>query len=128
MVNNKIKYNSVEEITVWNYAHEFVIEIYKITNDFPNTERFGIVSQLRRSAASIPANISEGFYRKTLKELIQFLYISRGSLGETKYFIKLSNDLGYITDRDYKILVNNLDIIGKQLNGWINSLNKLNNK
>ena len=80
------------------------------------------MSQIRRSAASIPANISEGFCRNTTKELIQFLYHSRGSCGETLYHLRLAKDLHYIDNGEYMISKECCDEIMKQLNGWIRSL------
>lgn len=116
------KYKDIEEVPVWQKSHRLVLEIYKITIKFPKSEMFGLISQLRRSAASIPANITEGFYRKTTKELIQFLYNARGSVGETLYHLKLSSDLGYINQAEHLIFRESYEDIAKQLNGWIKSL------
>ncbi|HEY4694444.1 MAG TPA: four helix bundle protein [Candidatus Nanoarchaeia archaeon] len=116
------KFKTPEEVPVFVKAHELVLEVYRVTKEFPKSEIFGLMSQLRRSAASIPANISEGFYRHTTRELIQFLYNSRGSVGESLYHLKLSFDLGYIEQKDYLKLKESFDEVGKQLNGWIKSL------
>ena len=70
------KYKLAEEVPVWVKSHELTLLIYKLTEKFPRSEIYGLMSQIRRSAASIPANISEGFCRNTTKELIQFLYHS----------------------------------------------------
>lgn len=119
---NKNKYKKVEEVPVWGKSHELVLLIYKITRAFPKDELYGIVSQLRRASSSITANITEGFYRGTTKQLIQFLYNARGSLGESAYFIRLSKDLEYIKKMDFEKLVLLIDEVGKQLNEWIKSL------
>lgn len=89
---------SFRELEVWQKAHRLVLEIYRLTDTFPDRERFGIVSQIRRSAASVPANIAEGFGRRTTKELLQFLVTANGSLEETRYFLILSKDLGYLLE------------------------------
>jgi four helix bundle protein len=78
------------ELEVWQKSHQLVLEIYRITRTFPQDERFGIVSQLRRATYSIPANIAEGFGRRSTKELIQCLAIANGSLEEVRYFVLLS--------------------------------------
>lgn len=121
MVNIK-KYQKVEEVPVWKKTHELTLFVYKITRYFPKDELYGIVSQIRRAASSIPANIAEGFYRGTMRQLLQFLYNSRGSLGETVYFVRLSRDLKYLKDKDFIELISGYDNAGKQLNGWIKSL------
>lgn len=123
----KTKYQSVEEVPVWQKAHELALLVYKLTEKFPKTELYGLIAQLRRACASIPANISEGFYRNSTKELLQFLYNARGSLGEVLYHLRLAKDLGYLKEKEYTLLRNGYDEVGKQLNGWIKSLrSKLN--
>ena len=113
---------SFTQLEVWQRAHELVLEIYRVTERFQNSERFRLVDQLCRSVASIPANIAEGKGRNTLKEYIQFLYNARGSLEETKYHLLLAKDLSYLNDIDYKDLKSRCDQVGKMLNGLINSL------
>jgi four helix bundle protein len=91
-------------LEVWKLSHQLTIEVYKITQVFPKAEQFGLVSQVRRSASSVPTNIIEGQARQYKKEFIQFLYIAKGSLEETNYHLFLSKDLGYISETDYKLL------------------------
>ena len=91
-------------LEVWKVAHQLTMQVYKITEGFPKTEQFGLTSQVRRSASSVPTNIIEGQARQYKKEFIQFLYISKGSLEETNYHLFLAKDLGYITDEQYKLL------------------------
>lgn len=74
----KKSFKSVEEVPVWVKTHELTLKVYKLTAFFPKSELFGLTSQLRRSSSSVPANITEGFYRNSTKELIQFLYNARG--------------------------------------------------
>jgi len=110
------------QLEVWQKSHELVLEIYKVTRTFPDTERFRLTDQLCRSIASIPANIAEGKGRNTLKEYLQFLYNARGSLEETKYHLLLAKDLCYLHDTDYETLKERCDQVGRMLNGLINSL------
>ena len=82
----------------WQEAMELVKEIYRVTRDFPKEEIYGLVSQMRRAAVSIPSNISEGAARGGDREFIQFLIIARGSLSELETQLLISNDLGYMRD------------------------------
>ncbi|WP_426091864.1 four helix bundle protein [Flavobacterium sp. DSR3-2] len=91
-------------LEVWKLAHQLTLQVYKITQCFPKSEQFGLMSQVRRSVSSVPTNIIEAQARQYKKEFIQFLYIAKGSLEETNYHLYLSKDLGYITDSDYKFL------------------------
>lgn len=91
-------------LEVWKLSHQLVLSIYKITEKFPKTEQFGLVSQIRRSAISIPTNIIEGQARQYKKEFIQFLYIAKGSLEETNYHLFLAKDLVFISEETYQEL------------------------
>ncbi len=86
-----------------------------MTNSFPKDERFGIVSQLRRAAYSIPANIAEGFGRRSTKELLQCLAIANGSLEEVRYFIFLSSDLGYLQNEEFGKLDGQLNAVAQMI-------------
>ena len=99
---------------------EFVSVIYNLTSSFPSTEQFGITSQMRRSSISVPSNIAEGFGRQTTKELIQFLYISRGSLSELETQILISKNLKFITETER--LEQTITIISKMLSNLITKL------
>ena len=112
------------DLDVWKTSHELVVKIYKITKDFPKEETYGLVSQLRRAAYSIPSNIAEGNGKQYAKEYIQYLYISKSSLNETRYFLLLSKELGYIIDNKYDEFIVPLDRIEKMLMGLIKSLKK----
>jgi four helix bundle protein len=114
---NTDKIRKFEDLIVWKKSHDLTLEIYKITKDFPSEEKFGLVSQMRRSAVSIPANIAEGFKRRGSKDKIHFYNISQGSLGELQYYLILVKDLGFKTNLDK---INSLILeIGKMLNGLI---------
>lgn len=114
-------YKNHLEIPVFQLAHQVTLLVYKLTKQFPKEELYGVVLQLRRAVSSIPANIVEGFYRGSKKELIQFLTIARGSCGESQYFVLLAKDLGYITQDQFDNLDGQLVETHKQLNGWIRS-------
>ena len=105
-----------QDLTVWQKSHQLVLNIYKLTEEFPSHEQFGLTNQLRRSASSIPANIAEG-YKKTTKEFLRFLNIAEASLEETKYHLILSGDLHYCSQEDLNQLLLLADEIGKMLNG-----------
>lgn len=90
------------DLIVWQKAHAFVLAVYRLTGRFPPDERFGLTSQLRRAAVSIPANIAEGFRRTGQLDKARFLNIAQGSLEECRYYLILARDLGYAGDRSQK--------------------------
>jgi four helix bundle protein len=89
------------EIKVWAKAHDLTLEIYKVTATFPREATYGLTSQLRRSAASIPANIAEGFGRGGNNELARFLQIGMGSASEVEYHVLLARDLNLLSNSIY---------------------------
>ena len=113
---------SFRELEVWQKAHELTLETYRVSEKFPDRERFGIVSQVRRSAASVPANIAEGFGRRTTKELLQFLANANGSLEETRYFLLLGRDLGYLKDQDFEEMNERCSSVAQMIAGLGRSL------
>jgi len=115
---------SFHELEVWKRAHAMVLEVYRVTNGFPRSELFGVVSQLRRAAYSIPANIAEGYGRKSTKELLQCLAIANGSLEEVRYFILLSRDLSYVTPLVFDKLEKDLKAIAEMMEGLARSLRR----
>lgn len=84
-----------KDLIVWQKAHQFVLNTYKYTHTFPSFERYGLASQLKRAAISIPANIAEGFKKRSKKDTIRFLNISHASLEECRYYLILAKDLNY---------------------------------
>ena len=86
---------SFEQLIVWQKAHQFVLELYRFTEDFPRSEVYGLVSQARRAAISIPANIAEGFKKRGRADKVRFLNIAQGSLEECRYYLILAKDLNY---------------------------------
>ncbi len=87
--------HSFRDLVVWQKAHEFVLAVYRLTESFPDREKFGLVHQMRRAAVSIPANIAEGFGKRSPAEKARFLNIAEGSLEECRYYLILTQDLGY---------------------------------
>jgi four helix bundle protein len=106
---------SFEELLVWQKAHQFVIEVYRLTDSFPKLERFGLTAQFRRAAISIPADIAEGFRKKGKLDKVRFLNISQGSLEECRYYLILSRDLDYANISHIMDLGNE---VGKLLEGY----------
>jgi four helix bundle protein len=89
------------KIEAWKLADDLTVLLYSITRTFPKDELYGLTSQLRRAASSVPANIAEGSARGTQKDYLHFLYIARGSLTEAHYFVHLSKRLGYVGDEKH---------------------------
>ena len=108
------------DLDVWKLSMDFVDELYNITDNFPDTEKFGLASQLRRAGVSIPSNIAEGAGRFHEKEFIQFLYISRGSLSEVETQLEIARRRGYVKSIDSSI--NTSIRIRKMINGLIEHL------
>jgi len=110
---------SFADLEVWQNAHSFVLKIYRLTAGFPDHERFGLTSQFRRAAVSIPANIAEGFRKFTAADKARFMNTAEGSLEEGRYYCILTRDLGYgKTDN----LLASLDEIAGQLAAYIRRL------
>ncbi len=108
-----------KELIVWQKAHQFVLETYKYTKSFPKYELYGLSSQFRRAAISIPANIAEGFKKRGPKDTMRFLNISHGSLEECRYYIILAKDLNYgNTDHLNKLL----EEVSRLLNGYYKAI------
>lgn len=121
--NNKTnKYQKFEELPVWIASYELSLSVYKATKNFPKDEQFGLTSQIRRSSSSVGANIAEGFYKKTTKDLVHYLYNARGSAGETLHHLYLAKDLDYITVSDFDYLKKQAQNVLIQLSAWANSL------
>jgi len=111
----KPKIESWKDLEVWQLAHELVLRVYRVTRDFPSEERFHLTDQLRRAAASVPTNIAEGKGRSSLKEYLQFLSISRGSVEETKYLLLLARDLDYIDTETYSSFRNDYERVSQMI-------------
>ncbi len=93
------KIKSYKDLIVYQKAYDVVLNIYKLTKDFPDIERYGLISQIRRGSISISSNIAEG-YRRGKKEYVQFLKIAYGSCAELETQLSLSKDLGFVSDKE----------------------------
>jgi four helix bundle protein len=108
---------SFHQLVAWQEAHRLLLEVYRVTQSYPGHERFGLVTQMRRAAVSIPANIAEGFKRRGIGEKIRFYNIAESSLEETKYFLILSRDLGYLVA--HGDMMDQAEPVGSPLHGLI---------
>ena len=113
---------SYRELFAWQKAMDFTTEVYRVTRRFPKEELYGVTSQLRRAAISVPSNIAEGQGRQTTGEFRQFLGHARGSLLETETQILLSERLEYLDHETTENLLKQAAEVGRILNGLMNSL------
>jgi len=110
------------KLTVWQKSHSLTLEMYKVTESFPKNELFGLISQIRRSCVSIPANIVEGCGRNSDPEFARFLSIAMGSATELEYHLLLAKDLGILGQTDYENLNKSLIGIKQMLNNFIKKI------
>lgn len=115
------KIEKIEDLRVWQVAHELAILTYKITINFPDNEKFGLISQMRRSAVSMPSNIAEAFRRRGKDKFVLYSYAD-ASLEELRYQYLLSYELGYINKEDYNNARKLTKQVGGMLNRWVCSL------
>src|SRR4030095_1191734 len=114
-----MKSRTFEDVEVWRKAHAWVLSIYKFTGVFPKHELFGLTSQLRRAAVSVPANFAEGFKKRGLADKIRIYNIAQGSLEECRYYLILARDLGYGNSDE---LMSALEEISRMLEGYSRSI------
>jgi four helix bundle protein len=114
-----------KDLNVWKGSIDLVTDVYQITERFPDKEKYGLISQLRRAAVSIPANISEGAARNSRKDYIRFLRISFGSISELETLFIIGNRLGLVSDRSMAQFQLKIKTVSAQLSGLIKSLEKL---
>ena len=112
---------SFTDLVVRQRAHEFVLQLYRFTERFPRAEIFALTTQMRRAAVSVPANISEGFGKRTTAEKLRFLNIAQGSLEESKYYLILSRDLRYGDVEDLQVMV---ETVGKLLAAYQSAISR----
>jgi four helix bundle protein len=108
-----------QDLLVWQKAHQFVLALYNYTGTFPAREMYGLTNQFRRSAISIPANIAEGFKKRSKADKARYFNIAQGSLEETRYYLILSNDLGY---GDSTALMIRIEEVSKLLNAYTKAM------
>ncbi|MGA2268975.1 MAG: four helix bundle protein [Bryobacteraceae bacterium] len=106
---------SFRDLLVWRKTHEFVLLVYAFTADFPRQETYGLSQQMRRAAVSIPANIAEGFRRRGMADKARFMNMAEGSLEECRYYLILTQDLGY---GDTATLTSTLEETSRLLNAY----------
>lgn len=116
------KTKSFEELLVWQKAHAFVLNVYRLSSNFPKSEQFGLTSQFRRACISIPANIAEGYKKKGKLDKLRFFNIAQGSIEECRYYIILSKDLKYIRDIDAQEITKELIETSVLLNSYCNAI------
>jgi len=114
------KITRFEDLSVWQKAHQTVLRVYRITGRFPAEERFGLSSQMRRAAVSIPANLAEGFKKRGVRDKLNFYNIAQGSLEELRYYLILSKDLGYLSDN--REMVESAEEVARMLHGLVKSV------
>ena len=113
---------SYKDLKVWKKAYWLCLNVYRVTEDFPAEEKFGLISQIRRSAVSIPSNIAEGYGRKTTADYTRMLYIAYGSLCELETQIMLSDDLQFLERGKLERLKADLAEVERMLKALIRSL------
>ena len=113
-----------KNIKAYKLAEELVMNIYSITNKFPKEEMYGLTSQMRRAAISVPANISEGASRNHKRDYLQFLYVSRGSMAELECLMDIANRLGFLPNKEHEQISNKRSEVAKTLYGLITAVEK----
>ena len=117
-----IREKGYKKLAVWEKAHKFMFSVYKYTKDFPKNEEYGLISQLRRAALSIPANIVEGQASTSKKDFLNFLNMANRSLVETEYLLEVALELNYLSDEAYNELDKLRYETGILLNGLTRSI------
>jgi len=113
------------QLNVWQKMHQLVLEVYRATASYPDSEKYGLTSQMRRCAVSVAANISEGSKRRTIADRSHFHTIADGSLQELKYYFILSLDLGLLNAVSHDQMLQAADEVGRMLNGLTKSIKKM---
>jgi four helix bundle protein len=108
-----------KELRVWTQSHQLTLRLYAVTRTFPREEIYGLTSQIRRSGASIPANIAEGCGRRSDGELTRFLQIARGSASELEYHLLLSRDLKFLAEKEFESLSEKLVEVQRMLTALV---------
>ena len=120
-----MKIKSYKELLVWQKAMKLAVEVYLVSQKFPQSELYGLTSQMRRSAFSVPSNIAEGHARAFLKEYLQFLKIAYGSAAELETQLIITKEIKILDSNSFEVLMSDLNEVQKMLNGLIISLKRL---
>jgi four helix bundle protein len=115
---------SYRDLEVWQKSRKLVSRVYKLTRTFPKEEMYGLTSQLRRAAVSVPSNIAEGKSRRTTGDYIRFLDIAYGSVAEVETQLFIACDLQYTTEKKTRLLFDDYAEVGKMLNGLLTSIER----
>jgi four helix bundle protein len=113
---------SFEQLEVWQEAHKLVLEVYQSTREFPSEEKYGLQAQMRRAVISVPANIAEGFKRRSKADKRHFYNMAQASLEELRYYFILCRDLAY--GIDYKLMREKADHVARMLHGLIRAISE----
>lgn len=119
-----MKVKSYRELRVWQQSVDFCVKVHTVTSTFPKEELYGLTSQIRRAAISIPSNIAEGQARNTTGEFSQFLGILKGSLAEIDTQLEIARRLSFLSIESFQSFENEIETIGKMLNALQNALPK----
>ena len=111
-----------KDLKVWSKAHDVTLAVYELTRQFPKDELYGLTSQIRRSAASVGANIAEGCGRRSDGEMCRFLHIAYGSATELEYHLLLAHDLHMLEDRKFQVMERQVDEVQRMLTSLIQSV------
>jgi four helix bundle protein len=117
-----MKIRSFRDLEVWKLGKKIVVDVYRVTREFPRDELYGLAGQMRRAGVSIPSNVAEGFNRIHNREYRQFLYIALGSYAELETHIEIALELGYISQADHGHLLEDIDHESKMLRNLIKRL------
>ncbi len=109
-------------LIVWQKSHVLTLKVYQVTRRFPKDERFGLISKLRRSASSVPANLAEGCGRGSEQDFARFVQIAMGSSTEVEYHVLLAKDLGYVSDNDFIELTDSVHEVKRMLTSLLKSV------
>jgi len=118
-------FGNFRKLQLWKSSMNLTTEIYRLTRNFPEHERYGLSSQMQRASVSIPSNIAEGFGRESTKELLRFLYTARGSLMELSTQLEICSNLCYLSEEEHSSIQRLADEVNRLLNGLIFSKKKL---
>jgi four helix bundle protein len=122
MKNDGAKIQRFTDLKAWQEGHKLVLEVYKTTKNFPEEEKFGLTSQMRRCAVSITSNLAEGFSKYSIKDKIKFYNTSQGSLTELQNQLIIAKDVEYLPLNDFEEAFQKTDIVNKLINGLIRSI------
>ena len=116
------KIQNFKDLRIWQKGIEIVEDIYRMTKNYPKDETYGLSSQMRRSAVSIPSNIAEGFARRSNKEFRHFLFVAHGSAAEVQSALYIALDQGHILESDFQALYQDAEEVSKMIAGFIKYL------